>query len=135
VFVDGDLTSVGSAQWRIAPGATLDLFVSGNVESVGDFSAGDEAANGAFRLYVGGTEATAVGTTGFFGSLYAPNATVSYVGDARIVGALFAKNLEGTGSLTIEYGSPVTTPQSCMQPPAPPADPADPAETCDAGVH
>ena len=133
IFVDGSLASVGSAQWKLAPGASLDLFVSGNVLSVGDLSAGDEAAPGSFRLYVGGdntTTVSAVGSTAFFGSVYAPRATISYVGDARIVGSIFARNIEGVGSLTIEYGDPLTTPQSCAQPPGE-AQPDDPTAPCD----
>lgn len=120
IFVDGSLISVGSAQWTLSPGASLDLFVSGNVESVGSLISGDETNPGAFRLYVGGDETTSVanvGDTAFFGSLYAPRAAVSYVGDARIVGSIFARTIEGVGSLTVEYGEPVTTPQSCEQPP------------------
>jgi hypothetical protein len=120
VFVDGSLASVGSAQWSLSPGASLDLFVSGDVASVGSLSAGDETDPAAFRLYVGGDDTTSVANVGdlsFFGSLYAPRATVAYVGDARIVGSIFAKTIVGAGSLTVEYGEPVSTPQSCQQPP------------------
>jgi len=116
IFVEGNLSSVGSAHWNVLPGATLDLFVSGDVESVGDLTAGNESSARDFRLYVGG-QAASVGSTTFFGSIYAPNADVSYVGDARIVGSIFAKSLEGTGVLTVEYGDPLTPPSSCSQPP------------------
>jgi cytoskeletal protein CcmA (bactofilin family) len=120
VFVDGSLTSVGTAQWQIAPGGSLDLFVSGDVAYVGTVSAGDPANAGAFRLYVGSTGTVElVGEGTFAGSLYAPRAAVTYVGDARVVGSIFARTVEATGNLTIEYGEPLTPPQSCEQPPAP----------------
>jgi hypothetical protein len=119
VFIDGSLETVGSAQWQLAPGASLDLFVSGNVEHVGSLSAGDATNPGAFRLYLGGDQTATVGEAAFFGSLYAPRAKVLYVGDARIVGSIFAKSLEAIGTLTVEYGDPLTPPQSCNEPPSP----------------
>lgn len=125
IFVDGSLASVGSSQWQISAGGSLDLFVAGNVSSVGDLKVGDQGRPGAFRLFVGGdhtTSVSSIGTTGFYGSLYAPRASVSYIGDAHIVGSIFARNLEGVGRLTIEYGAPQTAPESCEQPPAPQPD-------------
>jgi hypothetical protein len=126
VFVDGDVTAVGSTQWQVGASSSLDLFVSGNVEHVGSLVAGDAATPGAFRLYVGGDDTTRVDTVGevaFFGQLYAPRAAVSYVGDARIVGSIFARTIEAVGTFTIEYGEPISTPQSCEQPPSPDQQP------------
>lgn len=120
IFVDGSLSNVGTQQWQIAPGATLDLFVSGDVETVGDLAV--TAADDAFRLYVGGdgdTGIESVGSFGFRGSIYAPRATVSLVGDADIVGAVFARSIESTGTLTLAYGTPHDPPSSCDQVPAP----------------
>jgi len=116
LFVDGSLEAVGSARWVIAHGAALDLFVSKDADFVGDLVAGAESDPEAFRLYVGGDAAT-VGTSTFYGSLYAPRANVSYVGDTTIVGSIFARNIDGVGTLTIDYGKPLTPPQSCEQPP------------------
>lgn len=116
VFVDGSLRSVGATQWKIAAGATLDLFVSGDVASVGTLTAGNAADPTAFRLYVGGSGTVGVGAIGlseFYGSLYAPRAAVSYIGDARVVGSIFAKTLLGVGRLTIEYGDGDQQPTTC----------------------
>jgi hypothetical protein len=118
LFVDGSISAVGDTRWQLATGATLDLFVSGNVEHVGSLAGGDAAAPGAFRLYVGGTHTATIGDAAFYGSLYAPRATVSYVGDARIDGSIFAKQLDAVGNLTVEYGEPLTPPQSCETPPS-----------------
>jgi len=120
VFVDGSLRQIGAEQWKIAPGVTLDLFVGGDVLSVGQMVIGSAADPAAFRLYVGGSGGTtigAVGDTHFYGSVYAPRSIVAYVGDAQIVGALFAKALNGVGVLTIEYGTPSDPPTSCDPPP------------------
>jgi hypothetical protein len=119
VFVDGSLRSVGATQWKIATGATLDLFVSGDVLSVGLLTAGDKSDPTAFRLYVGGANQIgigAVGLTQFYGSLYAPRAVVAYVGDAKIVGAIFAKTILGVGRLDIEYGDGTQQPTTCNPP-------------------
>ncbi|MEZ4364335.1 MAG: hypothetical protein R3B48_29440 [Kofleriaceae bacterium] len=127
LFVDGSLDSVGSAEWKIAPGGHLDLFVSGDVSHVGNLVAGSDADPDAFRLYVGGQSAAidAVGESAFFGSIYAPQAMISYVGDTRVVGSIYAKQLDGVGDLTVEYGRPVLAPSSCDAPPAPPAPGGD----------
>jgi hypothetical protein len=121
VFVDGSLRQVGAEQWKLAPGATLDLFVSGSVLSVGQLIAGNPDDPAAFRLYVGGsgeTKVGAVGDTHFFGSIYAPRTTVAYVGNAEVVGSIFAKTIKGVGVLTIGYRDPAAPPTSCD----PPAD-------------
>jgi hypothetical protein len=119
VFVDGSLRQVGAEQWKIAPGVTLDLFVSGDVLTVGHLVVGNSADPAAFRLYVGGSSGTtigAVGDTHFYGSVYAPRSVVAYVGNAEIIGAIFAKALKGVGVLTIEYGTSSDPPTSCEPP-------------------
>lgn len=119
VFVDGSLATVGSAQWQFSPGAQLDLYVSGDVASVGQLVAGDPAAPTSFRLYVGGSGTTAlaaVGQTAFYGDVYAPLADVSYTGDTKIVGSIFAASIIGTGRLEIDYGDSTAPPSSCTPP-------------------
>ena len=123
VFVDGSLDAVGATRWQLASGAQLDLFVSGDVASVGQLAAGDPNAPDAFRLYVGGSGGVTVGAVGesqFYGAIYAPQANVLYVGDAHIVGSIFAKSIQGVGRLEIDYGDAATPPSSCT-PPAPPS--------------
>ncbi|MGE5186260.1 MAG: collagen-binding domain-containing protein [Acidobacteriota bacterium] len=118
VFVDGNLASVGIEKWKLAPGATLDLFVSGNVVNVGLLDAGDDQHPDAFRLWVGGDGQVAldVGLTKFYGSIYAPRAAVAYVGDTQIVGSIFARTIVGVGALDIAYGAPIAPPSTCNPP-------------------
>jgi hypothetical protein len=119
VFVDGSLDSVGSAQWRLDAGAQLDLFVSGSVASVGQLVTGDPSAPTSFRLYVGGTGSTALGTVGeseLYGDIYAPSADITYVGDTRVVGSIFAATIIGVGRLEIDYGDSAQPPSSCTPP-------------------
>jgi hypothetical protein len=117
IYVDGDLDSVGAQNLVLAPGATLDLLVAGDVNLVGDTNFGGEP--GRFRLYVGGNSpvAVAVGDQTFRGSLYAAEAEVSFVGDTKIEGALFAKSLSGVGTLEIvQAESAVPSPTMCGGP-------------------
>jgi hypothetical protein len=116
LFIEGSLSTVGSAQWTLGPTATLDLFVSGSIASVGDLTAGDPTRAGAVRLYVGGDAASiaTVGTSSFNGSIYAPQADVSYVGDSEIVGSIFARTISGVGALTIHHADELRVAQSCL---------------------
>lgn len=116
VYVDGNLRSVGADLWTLAPGATLDLFVSGNVTSVGALSIGNAADPTAFRLYIGGGDDVTVGTIGaaeISGAIYAPRATLAYAGATRITGTIFAKRIVGSGALSVVYGDSSTPPTSC----------------------
>jgi len=100
----------------------VSVFVDGDLASVGELGQGDAANPDAFRLYVGGDDTStiaAVGDQAWFGSIYAPRATLAYVGDTRIVGSVFAHELDGVGTLTIEYGHGLDQPTSCEQPPTP----------------
>lgn len=120
LFVDGALDAVGLESFHLEPGATLDLFVAGGVRTVGVLDAGDAADPGAFRLYLGGTDPVmlSVGQQDFEGAIYAPQATLAYVGDTRVIGSLFARQLDGVGELTIGYGGPgEVDPPSCQPPP------------------
>lgn len=114
IYLEGNLDEVGDQTFRLAPDATLDLYVSGNVEVVGDTSFGGDP--GRFRLYVGGQApvAVAVGDQQLRGSLYAPRAEVTFVGDTLVEGALFARQLTGVGTLEIaQAGSVAPTDPVC----------------------
>src|SRR5262249_41239833 len=119
LYIDGDLDSIGAERIKLSPGAQLDLYVSGTVKTIGYVNAGDAANPSAFRLYIGsGNRLTlSVGFQKFAGSIYAPKATIAYVGDTIVEGGLFANNLVGVGLLTIAAASPVApSPGTCMPP-------------------
>lgn len=104
LYLDGSLDLVGYSNFELAEDAVLDLYVSGNVSSVGRVKFGNEAAPGNFRLYVGGEDPIGVsaGDQDFYGAIYAPRATLHYVGATRVVGALFVETLRGAGLLEVE---------------------------------
>jgi len=133
IYIDGDLESVGAEWIHIRDGATLDLYVGGRVRTIGHVSLGDASDPSAFRLYIGGADAptVSVGNKQFNGSIYAPRAMIRYVGNTNIRGSLFARELEGTGNLTIGYAAPLDPEEDCDEPevdPDPDPDPEDPED-------
>ena len=148
LYVAGHLDSVGLEHVHIADGGELDLYVSGGVRSVGLSAAGRPADPSRLRIYVGGSEPVllSVGVQAFFGSIYAPEAQVDYVGATHIVGSLFARTLHGVGLLTIEQGDGAGQPGACTPPgdedagvpgdgdgDVPPSDPETPGQDAGAG--
>lgn len=108
IHIEGDLQAVGNEVFLLTDGSTLDLFVSGSVQTVGNAELGDPGDPAAFRLYIGGADSVSVGVgrTRFNGAIYAPEATLAYVGDTEIRGAVFARELAGVGRMTLGYAAP-----------------------------
>lgn len=110
VYVAGDITSIGHNQIELAPGASLELFVAGNVTTVGDVTFGDPSRPEAFRLYVGGKDTVTIasaGRTAWNGLVYAPDAEIAFAGSSEVSGALFARDLSYAGTLRVRFaGAP-----------------------------
>lgn len=107
LYLDGSLDTVGDGLVELKPNATLDLYVSGGVRTVGRLALGSDPS--ALRLYVGGNGGGAVLSVGLqtlFASIYAPTARIAFVGDTTIHGALFGHDLDGVGLLSIDYAAP-----------------------------
>ncbi|MBT8493423.1 MAG: hypothetical protein KJO07_10235, partial [Deltaproteobacteria bacterium] len=104
LFVEGSIASVGAHSVTLVDGATLELYVSGGIASVGALELGTDPS--ALRLYVGGDqeiELDGVGDGAIAGLIYAPEATLSWVGDLQVHGAIFARDLDSVGDLEIVY--------------------------------
>lgn len=112
LYVAGSLTQVGSGSIVLAPGAKLDLFVDGDLNSAGDFVTGDGARPDAMHLYVSRSVSFA-GDRAFHGSVYAPTGTVSFAGSATIDGALTARDVSYAGTLRVRYAKPLNQGESC----------------------
>lgn len=121
LYVKGDFETVGSTHLALTPGSTLDLYVDGALQMVGDSSFGDGASPGAVRLYVVGQRKLGlVGSQKVVGSLYAPDSDLELVGDSTFEGALFVRNVEGVGRLGITFaGQQVAGPDDALCKPAP----------------
>ncbi len=118
LFIDGDLDTVGSLNIKLEPGAELEMWVAGSIKTVGNlqFASQQDARARAFKLYMGGRGSTLinVGNAEFFGSIYAPETDIEYVGNLQVHGSLFANNLTGTGNLTLYYDTDIMAPAPCI---------------------
>lgn len=104
LFVKGDFETVGATHVALTPGSTLDLYVDGDLDLVGDSSFGAGASPGAVRLYVAGQRKLGfVGSQKVVGSLYAPASDLDLVGDSTFDGSLFVRNVDGVGRLAITF--------------------------------
>lgn len=114
LYVSGDFETVGATHLALTTGSTLDLYVDGDVNLVGDSSFGEGATPGAVKLYVAGErKVSLVGAQKVVGSVYAPAADLSLVGETTFEGALFARNVDGVGKLKVSFAAPVVaTPES-----------------------
>lgn len=127
IYIDGNLDNIGAEWIRLNDGATLDLYVSGAVRTIGHVVLGDKWAPSSFRLYIGGTEEAAinVGNQMFNGAIYAPRAPLRYIGNTNIRGALTARTLLGVGNLVVGYAAPDAPPDQCEPPGAEPEPDAE----------
>lgn len=116
LYIDGDLEMAGSIRFVLAPSATLDLFVAGNVRGAGSSALGEGASPESFRLFVGGEHVKMAGSQDFRGLVYAPNAEVDLAGSTDIHGSLFARSLDHAGSLDITYAAVSTQGERCEHP-------------------
>lgn len=108
LYLDGDLVHVGAAWVHLEPGASLDMYVSGSVKTIGHVDLGNKWEPSQFRLYIGGSEEASlnVGNQIFNGAIYAPKADITYVGNTQIRGALTVHEIHGVGNLEIGYAAP-----------------------------
>ncbi len=104
LYVGGDVDALGALSVDLGTAGELDLFIAGDMLSIGAGSFGDRARPAASRIYVGGThDVTLVGASGFVGNVYAPNARITAVGDTEVYGSLFGGQVDMPGYLNIHY--------------------------------
>lgn len=143
IYIDGDI-SISGLEIVLEPGATLDLFVSGQVNIAGGFTLGDLTRPAATRLYVGGTQNVNIsGGATVAANIYAPRAQVVVAGGTEIFGAVFAQRVNTAGDVTIHHDVAIlAASEECGMSPNPmpgedmggmtPADMGQPpAQTCD----
>ena len=104
LFVAGDVASIGHFNVEIDPGGELDLFIKGNLVSIGAGSFGSKDRPAASRVYVAGTgDVLLVGADGFVGNVYAPRANIRGIGATTVYGSLFGNNIIIPGYLSTRY--------------------------------
>jgi hypothetical protein len=106
LYVTGNISFSGSAGIIIAPGGSLKIYCAG---SLADFS-GQGVANNTgsafnFGYYgmPGNTGVSFVGGSGWAGTVYAPNAAFTAVGNGDFVGSIIAASATTTGNSGFHY--------------------------------
>jgi hypothetical protein len=106
VFVAGDVALDDGFSATLAEGASLDLFVAGNVRVVGPLELGQARGAEHVNVYVGGGGTVDLNSsTQIAGHLYAPHAELVSRGDLTLDGSLFARRIAASGALSIYYAS------------------------------
>lgn len=103
LFVAGNITLAQDLAVELAPGAELDLFVGGNVQT-GALRLGDPARPAALRVYVAAAGSIAPGDAATIAAnLYAPDADLALAAPLEVFGALVVHQLAGGGALTVHF--------------------------------
>ena len=114
VFVKGDFDARSGLKLALAPGAELDLFISGNL-LLGNATLGSSTSPARVRMYVGGTNFTLAGSATIGANIYAPNANVALASDFDMAGSLFVGSLQLSGAFTIHYDETILSTTGCAQ--------------------
>lgn len=130
LYIGGDVNALGVLDVDLGTTGELDVFIGGNLLSIGQGSWGERARPAATRIYVAGAgTVTLVGASGFVGNVYAPNATITAVGDTEVYGSLFGGVVNMPGYLSIHYDRSILDVD--MDCPPPPGDcSCSPGEGC-----
>lgn len=134
VFVGGDVANTGNLEFRLAAGAEIDLFISGNLAVTGRALFGEKDRPAASRIYVGGSgNVLLTGFTEFVGNLYAPRSLVQGVGFENVYGSIFAGNFVSPGYANFVYDSAIMTVGDTCDAPNPPPNTCTQCGSCSGG--
>ena len=104
LFVDGDVNALGALNVEMGPEGELDLFVRGNLVTIGAGSFGSSDRPAMSRIYVGGEgDVVLIGAAEFVGNVYAPRSRITAVGAAFVYGSLFGHRIDMPGALMVHY--------------------------------
>jgi hypothetical protein len=104
LFVGGDVNALGVFDIDLEGTGEIDLFIGGNLLSIGSGSYGDRASPSRTRIYVGGSgDVTIIGATGFVGNVYAPHSRITAPGATTVYGSLFGRQIDMPGYLDVHY--------------------------------
>jgi hypothetical protein len=104
LFVDGSINNIGNLEFRLDPGAEIDVFIRDNLAVTGRAVFGQKDRPAASRIYVGGDgNVMLIGDGEFVGNLYAPQSLVQAVGYIHVYGSLFARDFVIPGYADFSY--------------------------------
>ena len=109
LYIDGDLTGSSPLAFGLDPTATLDIFVSGTLDTSALLTIGSPNYAALCRLYVGGTASLAFSQNVNIGcNIYAANSQlVDWSATNAIYGSIFAGNFQASDNTFIHYDEAV----------------------------
>lgn len=137
LFIGGDVTTTGTLELVLAPGAEVDVFIGGSLTATDQLELGSADAPAKARLYIGGQDdITLTNEALLAGNVYAPRAEMVVTDAIEVFGSIFVKRLRFTNKLTVHYDRAILEAgEGCVDPvpPGPDAGVAD-AGGADAGA-
>jgi len=119
LFVEGNVNALGVLEVEIGPSGELDVFIKGNLLSIGLGSWGTRDRPAASRIYVGGDgDVTLIGASGFVGNVYAPRSRITAVGATNLYGSIFGRVIDMPGYLDVHYDRAILDAGDECPPPA-----------------
>ena len=135
VFVGGSVANTGNLEFRLAAGAEIDLFISGDLAVTGRALFGERDRPAASRIYVGGSgNVFLTGYTEFVGNLYAPHSLVQGIGFENVYGSIFADMFVSPGFANFVYDAAIMTVGDTCDTPLPPPNTCSQCGTCTGGT-
>jgi len=120
LFVGGDVGDLGIFDVDLGPQGELDIFIKGNLVSIGATSFGDRNRPSATRVYVSGSgDVAIVGLGEFVGNVYAPRARIFSLGYAQVFGSLFGRRVDMGAGLDVFYDRDILDVGADCPPPEP----------------
>jgi hypothetical protein len=121
IFVGASINASAPITFTLTPGATLDVFVAGNLSTSDALHSGTPAYPSHSRFWVSGNVTTsAVGILN--GLFYSPTGTFTATGDLEMYGSIFTGSYDGQSSTHIHFDQaaaqsgqecPTNPPSSC----------------------
>jgi hypothetical protein len=134
LYIDGDVHNSDALTFALDPGAELDIFIAGKIDSSDKLTIGSPNYPALSRTYVGspdGLNLSAGSRIG--GNLYAAYGPVSWSASSDLYGSIFAGDFTASASTVIHYDRGVLgAGNACLPPPStPPPDAGNPGcNTC-----
>jgi hypothetical protein len=135
LFVDGSINNTGNLEFRLGPGAEIDVFIRDNLAITGRATFGQKDRPAASRVYIGGDgDVILVGDGEFVGNLYAPRSLVQAVGYGAFLGALVARDFVCPGFADFSYDLAINRAGDSCTTPMPPSGTCNTCGTCTGGT-
>jgi hypothetical protein len=105
LYVRGDFTTTGQGNLQISPGASLEIYIGGNVKLAGGgvINGSGLAANNQWYGLASSTDWKVAGGGQWLGTVYAPEASIKFTGNSDSFGAFVANDFTINGGAAFHY--------------------------------